>query len=141
MIETFTKGKFLISTDRRLLNKKLIYDFLSHSYWAKDRTKEKVFESIKGSVCFGIYDGNEQVGFARVITDKAVFAYLADVFILESHRGKGLSKWLIDVIINKSSLKKIKSWNLATADAHKLYERYGFKIIAEPGKFMEMKKV
>ena len=138
MKKNFRKDKFLISTDRSKLDIKVIQKFLSNSYWAKNRPLKTTKLSIKNSLCFGLYFKNRQVGFARVITDYATFAYLADVFILEEHRGKGLSVWLMEVILNYDEIQNLRRWLLATSDAHKLYEKFGFTSLKEPGKIMEM---
>ncbi len=111
----------------------MIYEYLSKaSYWAKNIPREVVEKSIGNSLCFGVYCKDEtQVGFARLITDKATFAYLADVFILEQHRGKGLSKWLIEVIQSHPELQGLRRWMLGTRDAHGLYEQFGWSEIPE----------
>ena len=130
---------FVISTDKSKLDIQTIYKYLcERSYWAKGRTLETVRKSIDNSLCFGMYDHDHRiVGFGRVVTDYAVFAYILDVFILEEHRGNGLGKKLVDYITNFPELKDIKRWQLATADAHGLYERFGFVGLAAPGKHME----
>jgi GNAT superfamily N-acetyltransferase len=130
---------FIISTDKRKLDIQIIHRYLSErSYWAKGRTLETVQKSIENSICFGMYDrDNKLVGFGRVVTDHAVFAYILDVFILEEHRGQGLGKRLIEYIINFSELRNLRRWQLATADAHDLYQRYGFMDLAAPEKHME----
>lgn len=138
MKKNFRKGKYLISTDKSKLDVKVIQNFLSNSYWAKNRPLKITKLSIKNSLCFGLYYKNDLIGFARVITDYATFAYLADVFILEEHRGKGLSKWLMEVILNYGEIQNLRRWFLATSDAHKLYEKFGFTSLKEPGKIMEM---
>ncbi|MEO8211296.1 MAG: GNAT family N-acetyltransferase [bacterium] len=140
MKRNFRKGSYLISTDKSKLDLKVIQDYLSNSYWAKNRPLKVTKLTLKNSLCFGVYHRKEQIGFARVITDYATFAYLADVFILEEHRGKGLSKWLMEVILNYGEVLNLKRWFLATRDAHKLYEKFGFTSIKEPGKLMEMFK-
>jgi GNAT superfamily N-acetyltransferase len=129
---------FTVSTDKSKLNIELIHEFLSKSYWAAGRTREAIERSIKNSLCFGIYNGNDQVGFARVLTDFTVFAYLADVFILEAYRGAGLGKKLIGTILSYPELKTIKRWMLATSDAHGLYSQFGFKGLSQPEKYMEL---
>lgn len=121
------RGEFIISTDKNRLDLPFIHGFLSNSYWAKDIPEEVVQRSINGSVCFGVYDGNRQVGFARVVTDKATFGYLADVFIDEIYRGQGLGKWLMETILANPELQGFRSWQLATKDAHALYAKFGFK--------------
>ncbi len=123
---------YYISTDKTLLQIKVIHDYLSlESYWAANIPLETVQRSIEHSFCFGIYCNDEQVGFARVITDYATFAYLADVFILSEHRGKGLSKWLIWEIHNHPNLQGLRRWMLATRDAHELYKKFEWTEITE----------
>jgi len=126
-----------ISTDKSKLNVPFIQDFLKDIYWAAGRTIEEVQATIDSSVCFGIYLDDEQIGFARVITDYVVFAYLMDVFITESQRGKGYSSMLIDAMMKEPQLKDVKIWRLATSDAHFLYEKFGFTALAHPEKMME----
>jgi len=138
MKKNFKKGKYLISTDKSKLDIKVIHNFLSNSYWAKNRTLKTTKITIKNSLCFGVYFNAKQIGYARIITDYSTFAYLADVFIIEEFRGKGLSKWLMEVILNYSELQNLRRWFLATRDAHKLYEKFGFHSLNEPEKLMEM---
>jgi GNAT superfamily N-acetyltransferase len=126
-----------VSTDKTKLNVPFIQDFLKDIYWAAGRTIEEVQITIDSSVCFGIYLNHVQIGFARVITDYVVFAYLMDVFIAEEHRGKGYSSILIDAMLKEPVLKEVKIWRLATSDAHYLYEKFGFKALAHPEKMME----
>lgn len=131
-------GEYTISTDPKILNLPLIHKFLSESsYWATERPMDVVERSIQNSLCFGIYHGKEQIGFARVITDYATFAWIADVFVLPEHRGHGLSKWLMDIIIGHPELQGFRRWVLATKDAHELYRRYGFTELKRPERFME----
>ncbi|MDQ3087603.1 MAG: GNAT family N-acetyltransferase, partial [Acidobacteriota bacterium] len=116
--------EFIISTDPNRLQIEAIHKFLSEeSYWAKERTREQTETAIKNSLPFGVYQGENLVGFARVVTDFATFAYLGDVFILDEFRGQGLSKWLMEVIINHPELQGLRRWILATKDAHTLYEK------------------
>ncbi|WP_300567029.1 GNAT family N-acetyltransferase [Flavobacterium sp.] len=126
-----------VSTDKKKLNVPFIQHFLKDIYWAAGRTMEEVQTTIDSSFCFGIYLDNEQIGFARVITDYVVFAYVMDVFIIEGHRGKGYSSILIDNMMNEPQLKEVKIWRLATSDAHFLYSKFGFKSLAHPEKMME----
>lgn len=131
-------GEFTISTDRTRLQIDAIHKFLSEqSYWARERTKEQTITAIKNSLPFGVYKGENQVGFARVVTDYATFAYLGDVYILEQFRGRGLSKWLMEVIVNHPDLQGFRRWVLATKDAHKLYEKFGFTDLKFPERWME----
>ena len=132
------KDEYTISTDPARLDISEIHAFLSHhSYWAKGRDLEKVRRSIANSLPFGIYKGSRQVGFARVVTDSATFAWLADVFILPEYRGRGLSKWLIEVIVSHPELQGFRRWVLATKDAHALYRRFGFAELPKPERWME----
>lgn len=126
-----------VSTDKTRLNVPFIQDFLKDIYWTAGRTIDEVQTTIDSSVCFGIYRDDVQIGFARVITDYVVFAYLMDVFIAEEHRGKGYSSVLISAMMNEPALKEVKIWRLATSDAHFLYEKFGFKALAHPEKMME----
>jgi GNAT superfamily N-acetyltransferase len=126
-----------VSTDKTKLNVPFIQNFLKDIYWATGRTIDEVQTTIDNSVCFGIYLNEVQIGFARVITDYVVFAYLMDVFITKEHRGNGYSSILISAMISEPVLKDIKIWRLATSDAHFLYEKFGFKTLAHPEKMME----
>ncbi len=128
----------IISTDKSLLDIQMIITFLGNSYWAKGRPASIIERSIENSLCFGVYLNDKQIGFARVITDYAVFGYLADVFILEEYRGNGYSKKLIQRIIDHPDLKYIKRWILATKDAHGLYAKTGFRPLENPQRFMEL---
>ena len=131
-------GEFIISTDRTRLQIEAIHRFLSEeSYWAQNRTKEQTLTAIKNSLPFGVYTGENQIGFARVVTDYATFAYLGDVYILENFRGKSLSKWLMDVIVGHPELQDFRRWVLATRDAHTLYEKFGFHALVHPDRWME----
>jgi N-acetylglutamate synthase-like GNAT family acetyltransferase len=130
---------YRISSDHHELNIPLIHDFISHSYWGEGIPRAIVEKAIKNSLCFGVFAASgEQVGFARVITDRATFAYLADVFILEPHRGKGLSKQLMQHIALHPDLQGLRRMMLATRDAHGLYAACGFKPLANPDTFMEI---
>lgn len=130
----------IISTDRDRLDIQMIHQFLSErSYWAKGRSLETVRKSIANSLCFGVYDvSGKQLGFARVATDYAVFGWLMDVFILEEYRGQGLGKLLIEAVTGHSALKNIRRLGLGTADAHGLYEQYGFTRLSKPENMMEL---
>lgn len=131
-------NEYRISTDKSELAIETIHSFLANSYWSFGIPKEVVIKSIDNSLCFGIFtSANEQIGFARIISDYATFAYLADVFILESHRGKGLSKWLLQTIIKHPDLQGLRRIILATKDAHTLYEKFGFTKLGQAEIFME----
>ena len=127
-----------ISADPARLDLDVIHGYLTRSYWSPGIPRETVERAVANSLCFGIYttDG-AQVGFARLITDKATYAYLADVFVLEEHRGKSMSKRLMETIIAHPQLQGLRRWTLATRDAHELYARYGFTPLANPSRFME----
>lgn len=132
---------FTISTDPAKLDRGAIHDFLTGSYWATGIPREVVDRSIDGSLCFGVYDRQDQdrqVGFARVITDFATFAYLADVYVLESHRRRGLAAWLMESILAHPKLLGLRRWMLVTRDAHPLYQKFGFRELAHPERIMEM---
>lgn len=133
-----TGNDILISTDKALLNTEVIYNFLNSSYWAQGRTLQVIKKSIRNSLCFGVYLYGQQIGFARVITDYATFAYLADVFILEEYRGNGFSKKLLKYILSHPDLQNMKRWMLATRDAHNLYRKFGFTQLKNPERFMEI---
>ncbi len=126
-----------ISTDKTKLDLPFIQNFLKDIYWAAGRTIEEVQTTIDASVCFGIYLDNKQIGFARVITDYVVFAYVMDVFIEVKHRGNGYSSLLIEAMMKAPQLQQVKIWRLATSDAHFLYEKFGFTALAHPEKMME----
>jgi GNAT superfamily N-acetyltransferase len=137
--EVGRQGDFLISTDPTLLDLPLIHDFLANrSYWATGRPLEIVRRSLVNSLCFGLYDKGRQVGLARVVTDRATFAWLCDVFVLESYRGRGLSKWLIESVVAHPALQGLRRILLGTRDAHGLYQRYGFTPLADPTRFLEI---
>jgi GNAT superfamily N-acetyltransferase len=126
-----------ISTVKSKLDVPFIQHFLKDIYWAAGRTIEEVQTTIDHSFCFGIYLNDQQIGFARVITDYVVFAYVMDVFITEEHRGKGYSSLLIEAMMKESKLQEVKIWRLATSDAHFLYKKFGFNALACPEKMME----
>ena len=137
-LTTWHRDDYSISTDRSRLNLGLIHNYLStETYWASGRSREVVERSIENSLSFGVYKGTEQVGFARVVTDYATFAWIADVFILPAHRGRGLSKWLMELMIEHPQLQGFRRWVLATKDAHGLYERFGFITLHRPERWME----
>lgn len=126
----------VISTDKSKLDINVIRNFLSTSYWAKSRTIDEVKTSIENSLCYGILIQNQQIGFARIITDYVVFAYLMDVFIVPEFQGKGFAKLLLKKIFEEEKFSKVKKWMLATVDAHSLYTKYGFKMIDNPEHMM-----
>ena len=124
----FEQNGYFLSTDKRLLQIDSIHSFLSvQSYWAKDVPKNIVEKSISNSLCFGIYLNSAQVAFARVVSDYATFGYLCDVFVADEHRGKGLSKWLMEKIMQHPDLQNLRRFTLGTRDAHELYRKFGFR--------------
>ena len=126
-----------VSTDKTKLEISFIHNFLKDIYWSAPRTVEEVQICIANSFCFGIYLDDQQIGFARVITDYVVFAYVMDVFIDEKYRGNGYSSVLIDEMMREPELQSVKIWRLATTDAHFLYQKFGFNLLAHPEKLME----
>ena len=132
------KDEFLITTEKAQLDVDAIQSFLENdSYWAQNRTLEQTKTAIENSMCFGIYHRERQIGFARVVSDCATFAYIGDVYILDEFRGRGLSKWLMEVIVTHPDLQNLRRWVLATRDAHGLYEKYDFAPLRFPDRWME----
>jgi GNAT superfamily N-acetyltransferase len=129
-----------ISTDKNKLDIEFINSFISNSYWAKGRTLDNMKILVNNSLNFGVFLNDTQIGYARVVTDYGQFAYLMDVFISEEQQGKDFSKMLMNFIMNYQELKDVKVWRLATSDAHKLYEKYGFQQLKNPEKLMELIK-
>ena len=130
---------FVISTEKARLDIEMIHRFLSYdSYWAQGRTLEQTRTAIENSICFGVYLEERQVGFARVITDRATFAYVGDVFILDEFRERGLSKTLMRTMLQHPELQGLRRWVLATKDAHGLYEQFGFSELRFPERWMEL---
>ena len=136
----WNKDTYRINTDKEELNMQVIYAFLAGSYWASSRPQEIIDLSIKNSLCFGLFDEKEQVGFARVVTDYATFYWLCDVFVLEKAQGKGLGKWLMECVLNYPPLAGLRGL-LATQDAHGLYEKHGFRVLNDPRRFMVKPKL
>jgi GNAT superfamily N-acetyltransferase len=132
------RGGLSICTDPARLDIEVIHGFLVGSYWARGIPRGIVEKSIRGSLCFGLYDAERQVGFARVVSDYATFAYVADVFVLESHRGRGLAKWMMECVMTHPGLQGLRVWRLATRDAHDLYRRFGFGPPRRPENHMEI---
>ena len=138
MHTTLTRNGYTLSTDPARLDLDVIHNFLTNCYWAKGIPRDVVARSIENSLCFGVYEGTKQVGFARVISDLATYAYIGDVFILESHRGCGLSQWMMECIMGHPKLQNLRRWTLLTRDAHGLYAKFGFTSIAKPERYMEL---
>lgn len=134
----FKKDNLIISDDDSKLNIDVICGFLSRAYWADKRPRDVIEKSIQHSLNFGVYDDNKQIGFARVVTDRAVFAYLCDVFIDENYRGHALGKWMMECIMSHPELQNLKRWCLLTKDAHGLYKQFGFTELENPARWMEI---
>ena len=137
MHQQWFRNDFEISTDRARIDVAAVHGFLTSSYWATGIPLELVQRSLEHSLCFGIYKAQEQVGFARVITDFVTFAYLADVFVLPGYRSRGLSKWLMQCIMDHPDLQGLRRWSLITRDAHGLYRQFGFQQLKAPDRWME----
>jgi GNAT superfamily N-acetyltransferase len=134
----YRNGDFLISTSRERLDLDVVHGFLTNCYWAKGIPREVVARSIEHALCFGIYDRDAaQIGFARVISDFATIAYIGDVFVVETHRGRGLGKWLMECILQHPTLQNLRRWILTTRDAHGLYSQVGFVPVKSPERYME----
>lgn len=131
------RGGYLVSDERGRLDEKLVCDYLRGSYWASEVPREGILRSIRNSHAFGLYGARGQVGFARAVTDYARFAYLADVFVLDGHRGRGLGRWLVRCVLDHPELRGVRRWMLATRDAHGLYRPFGFAPPDEPARLMQ----
>lgn len=137
MTTEWSRDGFTISTDPARIDLDVVHGFLAASYWAEGIPREVVQRSIEHSLCFGLYRGDRQIGFARVITDRATFAYLGDVFVLEAFRGRGLARWLLEVVQSHPELQGLRRWVLLTRDAHALYRHAGWSSLAAPDRYME----
>lgn len=131
------RGELVLSTDPARMDVAVIHGYLTRSYWAEGIDEPTVRRSIAGSLCVGVFSSERQVAFARVISDRATFAHLADVFVLEGFRGRGLSMWMMEAIFTHPELQGLRRWTLGTRDAHELYRRYGFTALAAPERAME----
>jgi len=140
MTVKWQRDDFTITDDFSALDITLIHDFLRHSYWAKEIPRETVVRSLEHSICFGMFYKDKQIGFCRVVTDCATFAYLADVFVMETFRAQGLGKWLVDCVLAHPDLQGLRRWMLSTLDAHWLYEKNNFVPLKHPDWFMEIAK-
>ena len=134
----FRKGAFTVSTDRERIDLDVVHGFLTECYWSKGIPREVVARSIENSLCFGVYEEGKQIGFARVISDYATYAYIGDVFVLEPFRGRGLGKWLMECIMQHPRLQGLRRWSLVTSDAHGLYAQFGFGPLKKPQNYMEL---
>lgn len=137
MDREWQRDDFVISTDRDRLDVEFVHHFLSTAYWALGRSLETVTHSLENSLNFGLYKADKQIGFARLVTDYATFAWLADVFVVPEYRGAGLGKWMVETITTLDDLRGLGRWLLATRDAHELYRRFGFTNLTEPDRWME----
>ena len=138
MNNEWQRGDYIISTDRSRLDLNVIHNYLSNSsYWATGRSLETIKRSIENSLTFGLYKNERQIGFARIVTDYATFAWVADVFVLDSFRGQGLGTWLMEVILSHPELQGFRRWTLSTKDAHELYRKFGFTELKRPERWME----
>ena len=134
----WSRNEYTVTDEHAALDIALIHDFLSGSYWAKAIPREIVTRALENSLCFGLFHNGKQIGFGRIVTDRATFAYLADVFVIDSYRGLGLGKWLISCVLEHPELQGLRRWLLATLDAHGLYQQYGFVPLRNPARFMEI---
>jgi GNAT superfamily N-acetyltransferase len=133
------RESFTVSDDPARLDVDAIHDYLSrHSYWAQEIPREIVARSLENSLCFGLYEGSRQIGLARMVTDRATFAYLCDVYVLPDYRGKGLGKWLMECVLEHPDLAGLRRMQLVTRDAHEIYRAFGFTELAQPGRHMEI---
>ena len=137
-MQEWRRGEFYITTDQKRLDLAAIHKFLSEeSYWAAGIPRSTVAKSVRKSLCFGLFCGDRQIGFARVVSDGATIAYLGDVYVLSEFRGRGLAKWLMKCIASHPELQGLRRWMLVTRDAHGLYEKFGFRPLAKPRAYME----
>jgi GNAT superfamily N-acetyltransferase len=136
-----TRGEYTLSTDPDRLDRELIHGFLSRdSYWSPGIPREMVERALDNSICFGVYRDREQAAFARAVTDRATFAYLADVFVVEAHRGRGLGVWIVECVLAHPELQGLRQFILGTADAHALYARFGWRALERPERFMSIER-
>jgi GNAT superfamily N-acetyltransferase len=133
----WTRGAFEISCDPLRVDVDVVSGFLESSYWATGIPRELVAKSLRDSICFSMFEADRQIGFARVISDRATFAYLGDVFVIDEYRGRGLAVWLMQCVVAHPELRNLRRWLLATRDAHSLYQKVGFSALRHPEFFME----
>ena len=136
-IQEYQKDNFLVSTDPARLDIDAIHAYLTRAYWATGRTREVVEESVKNSLNFGLYDGDKQIGLARVVTDYVLYAYLCDVYVLEEYRGRELAKWMLGCMMSYPGMSELRLFTLRTRDAHGLYRQFGFTEVAAPERYMD----
>ena len=138
-VSEWQRDEFQVTTDNRRLDLNVVHDFLTHqSDWARGIPRSVLEKSVLNSLCFGLFHGNRQVGFARVISDLATVAYVGDVFVIPEYRGRGLAKWLMECIVRHPDLQNLRRWILVTGDAHGLYRKYGFTALLRPDSYMEL---
>jgi GNAT superfamily N-acetyltransferase len=140
MHNEWKNGELLVTTDQTKLDVSAIHDYLTRCYWAEGISREIVERSLRHSLCFGLFEANQQIGLARVISDYATFAYLADVYVLEKYRGRGLAKWLMRCVQAHPQLQNLRKFVLVTRDAHELYRPFGFEAPKKPQNYMELPK-
>ncbi|HTX20120.1 MAG TPA: GNAT family N-acetyltransferase [Bacteroidota bacterium] len=133
-----TKGECVVTTDVSRFDLSAIHDFLTHCYWSEGIPRETVERAISHSLCFGLLEGEKQIGLARVISDFATYAYLCDVYVLEAYRGRGLGTWLMSCVVSHPALQGLRRFTLLTRDAHALYRKFGFGESKHPGRYMEI---
>jgi ribosomal protein S18 acetylase RimI-like enzyme len=138
MFETFEREEYLISTDPAKFDLDAIHAYLVRAYWSQGIPRKTIERAVANSLCFALLHGKAQIGFARVVTDSATYAYLCDVYIFEDHRGKGLGKWLMECLMGHPSLQGLRRFSLATRDAHGLYRQFGFRDLSKPESSMEV---
>ena len=141
MIQSWSRDGFQVSTDPARLDLDVMHGFLRGAYWSVGIERSVIERAVAGSMNFGLYDGEGQIGYARVVSDRATFAWMCDVFVLEPYRGRGLGRWLVSCVLGHPDLQGLRRWMLATADAHGLYRPFGFEIPAEPERLMARRKV
>lgn len=136
MAEVWSKDGYQVSTDPGRLNLPVVHGFLRTAYWSEGIPRDVIERAMAGSLNFGLYRGSEQIGYARVVTDRATFAWICDVFVLEAARGRGLGRWLMTCVMGHPALQGLRRWMLATADAHDLYREFGFEVPEDPERLM-----
>jgi GNAT superfamily N-acetyltransferase len=132
------RAEYTVSTDPSRMDIAVIHGYLSRAYWCEGIPRDVVERSMRNSLCFGLFKGEEQIGFARVITDYATYAYICDVFVLEAHSGHGLGAWLMQCVMRHPKLQGLRRWSLVTRDAHEFYREVGFTALAKPQSYMEL---
>jgi GNAT superfamily N-acetyltransferase len=132
------RGEFMVSSDLARMDMNVVHGYLSRAYWCEGLPREALERAMRNSLCFGLFEGQNQVGFARVVSDRTTFAYVFDVFVLESHRGRGLGTWLMQCVVRHPELQGLRRWHLTTRDAHSLYRKVGFTLLSKPERHMEV---